>query len=202
MSLNKVLDQALWNSVTIVDEQDDTLKAASRRPLRVRDPKTPEELELEKEARTRKLKTDEAKWMEDHMAQLKEDAGKATSEHERVFRLQQEFPDLRSQIDRWKNRRYKSERVNSQCEKYEWVRSCGCCPDPAIWAQPYVDTALGRVYSNPFQFYVGEGRTHTWMREEHGWEEKMRAASIPESLITTIRDRLDGEVRIADESED
>lgn len=177
-------------------------KPKGRRPIPKRPEKTPEQLGDEAQERARKLKEKETEHMEKHVAKLKDDAEKASSEYEQVARLRREFPDLRQQTDRWKNVRYKSASVNSQCDSYEFIRSCGCCPDPAIWAQPYVETALGKIFSDPFQFYVGEGRTSSWVREEHGWEKKMQEEGIPGSVITDIRNHLDAELRETDEDED
>lgn len=193
---DEVFDKALWKSVEAVDE------VKGRRPIPTRPEKTPEQLEQEAQERARKLKEKETEYMENHVAKLKDDAEKASTEYERIARLQQEFPGLRQQTDRWKNVRYKSASVNSLCDSYEFIRSCGCCPDPAIWAQPYVNTALGKIFSDPYQFYVGEGRTHSWIHEEHGWERKMQEAGIPGSVITDIRNHLDAELREADEDKD
>lgn len=137
-----------------------------------------------------------------HIASLKEEASKKLTEHDQLLRLKQEFPDLRYERDRWGTIRYKSASVNSQCDDYEWRRTCGCCSDAGILAMPYVETTLGRVYSDPFHMEVGEGRSYDWVREHHGWQERYRKASISEDLIGRIKERLDREIEEAREDDD
>jgi len=138
----------------------------------------------------------------EHIASLKEEATKKLGEHDRLLRLKREFPDLRHERDRWGTIRYKSASINSQCNDYEWRRTCGCCPDAGILAMPYVETALGRIYSDPFHMEVGEGRSYDYVREHHGWQERYRKAGISEDLIQRIKDHLNSEIAQSREEED
>lgn|GEM_PF-2158348 len=140
--------------------------------------------------------------MEEHLASLKAEATKRLTEHERLHRLRQEFPDLTFQRDRWGTIRYKSATVNSQCNKFEWRRTCGCCSDAGILAMPYVETTLGRIYSDPFYMEVGEGRTYSYMHEFHGWQDRYRKIDIPEDLIQQIKSLLDSEIAESRENDD
>ena len=163
---------------------------------------TPEEEAAKKEKLRKENEERQREQTEKHIASLKEEAAKKSTEHDHVLRLRQEFPDLIYHRDRWDNVRYKSASVNSQCDKFEWRRTCGCCSDPGILAMPYIETALGKVYSDPFYMEVGEGRSYGHVWEHHGWQDRYRKVGIPEDLIGRIKNLLDSEIARSQEDED
>lgn len=67
---------------------------------------------------------------------------------------------------------------------------------------PYMETTLGRVYSDPHRMEIGEGRSYDWVREFHGWEAKYRDIGISEEIIKKIRSYLDAELKTANDDDD
>ena len=146
-----------------------------------------ERLVIEREER-------EVAQMEKHLKDLSTQRCEASETLDRITRLRSEFPDLRVQTDRWKTTRYKAASANSRVTKVEFRRTCGCCQDPGILAMPYLETTMGRVYSDPFNMEIGEGRTYTYVMEHEGWEDKYRKHGIPEELIQQMRRYMDAEL--------
>jgi hypothetical protein len=136
---------------------------------------------------------------EENLAKQYEQAGQ---ELDRLKRLRSEFPDLRVETDRWKKTRFKAKSANNRVTDIEFARTCGCCPDPGILARPYLETTLGRVYSNPFHIEIGEGRVSSGFVTEHAnWEERFRKHGIPEALIQRMRQYIDAEMELAREAD-
>ena len=139
-------------------------------------------------------------YMVKHLASLNAKAAEAGSELDRITRLRSEFPDLRVETDRWGNTRYKAKSANNRVTDVEIRRTCGCCHDPGILAMPYMETTLGRVYSDPFHTEIGEGRAYDRVYEHDEWEERYREHNISEAVIGQIRDYMD--VELAREHDD
>lgn len=150
-------------------------------------PLTPEEKQKKEEDLKNRLQKIDRETMEHHVEELRTEAEK----YDRLLKLQKEFPDLRVDVDRWKNVRYMSASVNGKCNQFEWRRTCGCCPDAGLLAMPYVETTLGKIYSNPVSpREIGEGDEYSWVVEHNGWEESYRKVGISENLIQQIKERL------------
>lgn len=173
----------------------DVVKPA-RRPIKKL---TPEE-EAEKKVRlAREHEERQKEQMAKHLETLKKDASEAGDTLTKVEKLRSEFSDLRVETDRWKATRYKARSANSRVTHIEFRRTCGCCSDAGILAMPYMETVLGRVYSDPHRMEIGEGRSYSWVREFHGWETKYREAGISEEIVAKIRSYLDAELADAED---
>jgi hypothetical protein len=133
-------------------------------------------------------------YMEKHMADLAIKRIESGSELDRISRLRSEFPDLRVNVDRWKHTRYMAKSANSRVTDVEIRRTCGCCHDPGILAMPYMETTLGRVYSDPFHIEIGEGRSYDPVHEHDDWESRYRKYDIPEEVIGQMRVYMDAEL--------
>lgn len=206
----KVMDEALRKSVTVLDEKKPLgVRAAktarnsgtkpARRPIKVR---TPEEAAAQKIRLAEEHLEREKLQMEKHLERLGKDVTSAGDTLEKVTRLRSEFPDLRVETDRWKATRYKARSSNTRVTHIEFRRTCGCCSDAGILAMPYMETTLGRVYSDPHRMEIGEGRSYDWVREFPGWEAKYREAGIPEEIVAKIRSYLDAELASANDDDD
>jgi len=202
----KVMDEALRKSVEPVEPLK--VRAAktarnsgkpARRPIKTR---TPEEKEAEKIRLAAEHEEREKLQMEKYVERLEKDRSSADDTLEKVRRLRSEIPDLRVQTDRWKQTRYKARSVNSRVTHIEFRRTCGCCSDAGILAMPYMETVLGRVYSDPHRMEIGEGRSYDWVREFDGWEEKYRSIGISEEIVAKIRSYLDAELSNANDDDD
>ena len=206
----KVMDDALWASVEVADEKKPLgVRAAktarnsgvkpARRPIKVL---TPEEKEAQKIRLAEEMEQREKLQMEKHLESLEKQRSDAISDFDRISRLRSEFSDLRVETDRWNAIRYKARSANPIVTHIEFRRTCGCCSDAGILAMPYMETALGRVYSDPHRMEIGEGRSYDWVREFPGWEEKYRAAGIPEEIVQQIRSYLDGQLASCNEDDE
>lgn len=132
--------------------------------------------------------------MEKHLENLSQQRSEADQTLDRITKLRSEFPDLRVQTDRWKTTRYKAKSANPRVTKVEFRRTCGCCHDPGILAMPYMETTMGRVYSDPFHMEIGEGRSYDTVYEHTGWEAKYREHGISEEVIKQMRSYMDSEL--------
>ncbi len=125
------------------------------------------------------------------------------AEHNRLTQLAEVYPDLQRYEGRWKKVVYYSKTVNSTVERFDLRHNCGCCPDSPLEIWPYLETPHGKVYSDPPSFSVGERH---WMGGDTpypGWEDKMKAAGIPEIIIGAVGVHFeqDREARISAASE-
>jgi len=171
----------------------------ARRPIKVL---TPEEKEAQRVRLAEEHLEREKLQMEKHLESLENQRSEAISDFDRVSRLRSEFSDLRVETDRWKTTRYKAKSANTRVAHIEFRRTCGCCSDAGILAMPYMETALGRIYSDPHRMEIGEGRSYDWVREFPGWEERYREAGIPEEIVAKIRSYLDAELALANDDDD
>jgi len=124
---------------------------------------------------------------EEKVSQLLREAKKSQKEADLLRGLLAEFPDLEIRTGRWNKVAYVSASVNSKVTDYDVRYNCGCCNDSPREVWPFVETPLGKVYSNPPYFFVGK-------RDEYiggcvadiGWDEQLRKAGIPDALIDRI----------------
>jgi len=162
--------------------------------------------EAEKLAKAERLAVEheerEAAQMAKHLETLSSQRSEAGQTLDRITRLRSEFPDLRVQTDRWKTTRYKAKSANSRVTDVEIRRTCGCCHDPGILAMPYMETTMGRVYSDPFHMEIGEGRSYDTVYEHNEWEERYRKHGISEEVIAQMRSYMDAALDRDDDDDD
>jgi len=125
---------------------------------------------------------------QEEAAKLRKEAEAKLAEADRLARLQAEFPDLRKQVGRWDKVAYCSKSVNSKVTHYEARHNCGCCNDSPLEIWPYLETANGRIYSDPPEFKLGE-RDPMYGGDipYPGWRDKLRAAGIPEAIVDKLK---------------
>jgi hypothetical protein len=163
---------------------------------------TDEEKAAKAEASRLAYEARQAEYMEKYVADLYAKRDQAGADLDRISRLRSEFPDLRVETDRWKKTRFKAKSANSRVTAVEIRRTCGCCHDPGILAMPYMETTLGRVYSDPFHIEIGEGRSYDTVYEHTGWEERYRKHGISEEVIAQARSYIDAELARNEDDED
>lgn len=64
---------------------------------------------------------------------------------EKLIRLQEQFPDLEFQIDRWKTERLISKSIAHLVDKCDFYHTCGCCNDAPLKACPYLEAEGEKV---------------------------------------------------------
>lgn len=105
----------------------------------------------------------------------------------KLDRMSAQFPDLRKYVGRWEKVVYYSKTVNTKVARFDMRHNCGCCRDSPLEIWPYVETDLGKVYSDPPSFIVGEKDTYASGDIPHsGWKTKLEVAGIPEIIIGAI----------------
>jgi len=118
------------------------------------------------------------------ISELNKEVANRSEEATRLKSLSELFPDLCVHTNRWGTQRYVSASANSRVTNYETRRTCGCCVDAPRVAWFYLETKLGRVYSDPPDFYLTKfddfGSNECL---DPQFEEAARKAAIPESLI-------------------
>lgn len=170
---------------------DEILLQAQRRCAKTMEPSKPIPTSKDKpKPKVVPLEDQRKEWMEKREESLKKKAKESANELSTFLSLRRKYPDFYSTEDRWRNRYNISKSVNHLCTDFQKKRSCGCCPDPAIYIMPYVETEHGRIYSDPYQFCVGEGQSYSRIRIDDGWDTKMREAGIPEKVIEKARQSL------------
>ena len=111
---------------------------------------------------------------------------KSQAQAARLTSLLELFPDLTQEINRWRRVFECSKSVNSLATDYELAHTCGCCPDPGVLVQVYVDTPHGRVYGVPHKIEVGERIDYIDRPHPH-WERTLRSCGISEVVIEKVR---------------
>lgn len=111
----------------------------------------------------------------------------AKIEHtKKIASLTKEFPDLRSNTNRWKKVYYSSALANEQAKHALIYHSCGCCNDAPLFISPYFVHACGiEIYSEPYRFFIGE-KCSGGDREDHEWRKTLETAKLPASIISQV----------------
>jgi hypothetical protein len=119
---------------------------------------------------------------------LRTEADKHLAEVTRLEAALKVYPDLRKHTWRWDKITYYTKEVNALVTDYDCRHNCGCCADSPLEVFPYVDTPVGKVYSDPACFTVGE-RDPLYGGDvpRKGWDKEMRDAGIPEEIIKRVR---------------
>jgi hypothetical protein len=126
--------------------------------------------------------------IEGAIQKLEKEAAEKLTLANRLTQLKKQFPDLREVTGRWNKVVYASKQANDKVEAFEWRRNCGCCADSPIEVWFYLVTELGRVYSDPPMFFVGEQNPDTYRPEPRtGWDEDLIRAAIPERMIGEVK---------------
>lgn len=126
-------------------------------------------------------------YIERAISDLRKSAEKQIAEASEIEAKTKEFPDLKRYVGRWNKIAYYSRSVNEKAADYDVRHNCGCCDDSPLEIWPYVETSVGRIYSDPPSFMVGgrdpgRGGDTAYL----GWEEKLRSAGISDTLIERI----------------
>jgi len=135
----------------------------------------------------------------EEIARLRKESGERAAEIDRLERMAAAYPDLRRYEGRWKKVVFCSKAVNAVVSSYDMRHNCGCCSDSPLELWPYAETDVGRVYSDPPMFFIGE---RSWMGGDDpkpGWKDELRKAGIPETIIDRVKAhfRQEREDRIA-----
>lgn len=130
----------------------------------------------------------------EHIAKLRQEAVEKNVEAERLERLLIEYPDLKRHVGRWEKVAYSSPSVNAKATDYETRYNCGCCRDSPLELWPYIETSLGRIYSSPASFFIGEKEPFSGVAvAKAGWKDELRKAGLPEALIERVGQRFEAE---------
>ena len=101
------------------------------------------------------------------------------------------FPDIKEHRNRWGTIRLTTKDANSKTNQAQICHSCGCCEDAPLQAWPYLEVDGIKVFSDPPYFTVGEKIPYYYGMGERPydeWEQKLRDANIPESIISIVQD--------------
>jgi hypothetical protein len=126
----------------------------------------------------------------EEVSKVRAEALKQQAEAERLVKLAEAFPDLKKHTGRWGKIAYYSASVNEKVIDYDQRHNCGCCNDSPLEIWPFLETELGRVYSDPPSFQVGE-RFDYGDRPYPKWEDSLRKAKIPESILERVQAHFD-----------
>lgn len=86
--------------------------------------------------------------------------------------------------------------ANPLVDHVSFRKSCGCCPEPFITAEPYLIEEGGvEVSSDPHKFDIGSESYAGNAIPRHGWEDDLRSAKISEKVIDIIRQYLEDGVK-------
>lgn len=121
------------------------------------------------------------------IAKLRTEAAERASEADRLDRLYRQYPDLVRTVGRWDKVAFSSKSANSQCDRFDLRHNCGCCSDSPLEIWPYKETEIGKVYSDPSKFIVGEKNYLGGDSPSPNWETPLREAGISETIIGSIR---------------
>jgi hypothetical protein len=138
----------------------------------------------------------------DRINKLEAEKKQAAAELAKITRLKEEFPDLETHTDRWKNVRYMASSANARVFQVEFRNSCGCCRDTPVIALPYLEFEGQRIYSNPCYLYVGS-RTYDYdVQANAGWKKPYEEAGISHHAIAKIKNFLEASAARDEEESD
>jgi hypothetical protein len=117
----------------------------------------------------------------------KKEALEKAKEYEVLLNLiQGDYPDIKRYRDR-DTIRFCSTKINNKVNNVEIEHGSRLYSDDPlyVWTSIIIDGV--RVYSNPPNFYIGE-EDRGGDSPIIGWQEKLRKASIPDTIILKIED--------------
>lgn len=120
------------------------------------------------------------------VAKLRQEAAEKLAKAERTQKLIEKFPDIKRYVGRWDKEAYYSKTANAQVTRFDLRHNCGCCSDSPLEVWPYTETELGKVYSDPPEFRIGERHWMSGDKPYPGWKDKLKEAGIPEDIIGVI----------------
>ncbi len=122
------------------------------------------------------------------MNDVKTEIDAMSAEAERLKKMYEAYPDLKKYEGRWGKIAYHAQSVNVKVTDYDRRFNCGCCPDSPLEIWPYLETPMGKVYSSPPSFMVGDRYDHGCEVIPYGaWDSDMKKAGIPDALIERVR---------------
>lgn len=156
---------------------------------------TPEEA-AEREAKTRanleaaavQREKEAAEAVPRAIAKLREEAAQKLAEADQIEQALKLFPDLKRYVGRWEKVAYYSKQANTQVTTYESRHNCGCCADSPLEVWPYLETPVGKVYSDPPSFQVGEKHWISGDKPYPGWRGKLEAAGLPATIVNAVQE--------------
>lgn len=123
----------------------------------------------------------------DYLFLLRTEIEKKQKEIKDIEFLLKDYPDLK--IIKSKNETYyASSFVNNKATNYDWIFVCACCNDAPLEVSPYIDTPIGKVYSDP-TFIIGNRSDYPnyySMIPFPDWKDDLRKNNIQEELIEKI----------------
>lgn len=123
----------------------------------------------------------------DAIAKAEREAAAHSAEAERLRKLVAAYPDVREHVGRWNKVTFCSRSVNASVDRFDMRHNCGCCDDSPLEIWPYVETPLGKVYSDPPVFMVGQRDSFAGGdRPYPDWETKMSDAGTPQSIVDAV----------------
>lgn len=89
--------------------------------------------------------------------------------------------------NRWRQVYSIGTKGNELADQMQIFHSCGCCQDAVTYFMPFHEVDGYRVFGE--QFTVGQGSLYEYgVQEEYdGWDDKMKEAGVPDSLIESGR---------------
>ncbi len=109
-----------------------------------------------------------------------------------LIELQKSYPDARVAPGKGE-KKFSSKQVNEKITDYFFAHSCSCCNNPSLLVYCFINTPLGRVFSDPASFAIGREEGFAWEWEYRtytygdypleNWQVGLRNAKIPESII-------------------
>jgi hypothetical protein len=124
--------------------------------------------------------------LSNHIDRLKEDISEKQAEVDRLTELSRSFSDLKRFEGIGDNHVvFFSFTANELVTNF--VRRRDTSPEYSVVVWPYLETDLGRVYSNPPYFIVGKLHPQGDIPKP-GWEEELRKAKITEVVIAKVQE--------------
>ena len=118
---------------------------------------------------------------------LRKEVNECTAEMDRLESALKIYPDLRKRTWRWGKVTYYTKEVNTVVTDYDIRHNCGCCPDSTLEIFPYISTSVGKIYSDPSCFSVGNADpNYGGDIPRDGWDKEMTNAGISEEIIKKV----------------
>jgi len=100
------------------------------------------------------------------------------------------YPSLKYHQGRWQSYLCASE-INTLAKDVQFIHSCGCCADSALYAMPHIKHNHRIIYSDPPQFYIGNKiEWGVGYNSNDHWPEDMRKHNIDHVIIDAVEKYL------------
>lgn len=121
---------------------------------------------------------------------LDQEVKRAEQKAEDLKKILEIYPDLEDTgRTRWETNLLISDLAKKDMIDCSFKHSCGCCPDAALLARPYIEINGYTIWTKQIEYYIGEKNEFGYGEiERDNWMDVLRKDGLREEIIDLVVD--------------